>query len=121
MTSILAADAGLLASASLTRPDVKTLLLLARHGGDLAWSRTASPQASRDLVDSLVRRRLIVIVDENIIGRSRLRLTDFGRNAVAQIEAAAARGELDLAAPPSGGASPGRSPGLDAVFARHQN
>lgn len=92
---IVHVDVGILTSAGLTRPDIKTLLLLARHGGDLPWSRGSAQPASRALVDGLVGKQLILIVDESIIGRSRLRLTDHGRNAVTQIELAAAAGQLD--------------------------
>lgn len=77
-------DGGLLQAAALTAWDVAVIRTLGRQGGESLYNPATYPPQRQALILRLIDRKLI----EKIVhdGRDFVRLTDFGRNALAQIE-----------------------------------
>lgn len=79
-------DGGLLRTAALSAWDVAVIRKLGQQGGESQYNPAAYPAERRALILRLIDRNLVAKVTRD--GRDYIRLTDFGRNALTQIEQA---------------------------------
>lgn len=84
------ADAGILVPLRLTGPQVKMLEFMAERGAEIAWSWEKCRPDVVQMMTDLVEKRLI----SDLPAEGRIRLTDQGRQAVSQIEAAKNRARV---------------------------
>jgi hypothetical protein len=79
-------DGGLLRTAALSGWDVAVIRKLGQQGGESLYNpKTYTPQRQA-LILRLLDRKLVEKIERD--GREFIRLTDFGRNALTQIELA---------------------------------
>lgn len=79
-------DVGMLRHVELTVFDIKTIGGLVKRGGETAWYPTDKPEWLLAAVESMIKRKLVQIVERVPHGLF-MRLTDLGRVAAEQIDA----------------------------------
>ena len=79
-------DLGLLRQVALTAFDVNTIKVLMKTGGEALWNASIVKPETKAMIQLMIDKKLIEMV-ERPLEPTKIRLTDIGRSAAAQIEA----------------------------------
>lgn len=81
----------------LTVAEIQTVAFLAKNGGELEWHPEYAKPQSRALVQRLIDKRLVELIDRD--GRTCMRLSDRGRYTATQIDAMDAAPKIEVSQP----------------------
>lgn len=81
-------SAGILSYVKVTAAEAKMLQFIASRSGDIPWNWGDCRPDAAEMIRGIIGKGLLTEVSATAASRGRIRLTDQGRSALAQIDAA---------------------------------